>query len=106
VTEREEQNERLRKVVEALLTSEVPLPRVTILGRLSAALRPEGVAGIFGQQVLARRHAAHMTIAELARGIDVSPTTISNWETGKITAPAVSTQRRVLAYLAQRADAG
>ena len=48
MTDRAEQNERLRQVVMASSPREPPLPRVTILGRLSAALRPDGESGIFG----------------------------------------------------------
>ena len=106
MTEREEQNERLRKVVEAVLTSPVPLPRATIIGRLSSAIRPDGEASVFGRELRKRRRAAGMTLIELARWLDSSPSTISNWENAKIAAPTPSTQRRVFAYLAQRADAG
>lgn len=104
MSERAEQNERLRKIVDGILLSPTPLPRGTIIARLSAALRAEQ-ASVFGNELRARRLAAKITLAQLAQFLDVSPSTVHNWELAKIAAPTASTQRRVFAYLEKVASA-
>ena len=69
-------------------------------GRLA---RPSGAAPLVGAQLRERRFASGMSLRELARRLDVSPSLVSQIETGKIQ-PSVRTLYAIVSELGLSLD--
>ncbi len=72
-------------------------------GAAAGADEPEGAAPLVGAQLRERRFASGMSLRELARRLDVSPSLVSQIETGKIQ-PSVRTLYAIVSELGLSLD--